>query len=128
MMKVSIFQNKKHPETKDAAKEVFLPDEIELIHPIKCDNINAEPVRTAAIKTKCSSGPSGMDADGWHRNLTSNCFRKSSSDLCKAFTEAIKIFSLRRNPVSTQRCFTVVLRLKKRRDVAQPKITLFQRR
>ena len=36
------------------------------------------------------SGPPGIDADGWKRNLTSKQFGKRSIDLCKAFAVVIK--------------------------------------
>lgn len=47
-------------------------------------------IRQAAIKTKGSSGPSGMDADGWRRLFTSNYFGSSTTDLCDAFSAVVR--------------------------------------
>ena len=44
----------------------------------------------ATTDTKGSSGPSGMDANGWHRILVSSQFGTASLDLRKAFIEMIK--------------------------------------
>ena len=44
----------------------------------------------AATLTKGGSGPSGLDADGWRRILTSRVFGTSSTDLRKTFAQLIK--------------------------------------
>ena len=44
----------------------------------------------AATLTKGGSGPSGLDADEWHRILTSREFGTSPSDLRKTFAQLIK--------------------------------------
>ena len=68
----------------------MLPDIPEEIHPIKFDSIDAENVKKAILKIKGEAGPSGLDADGWKRILTSSKFGNSLSDFCKAFSEVIK--------------------------------------
>ena len=69
----------------------MLTDTPETIHPIKFESIiDVEKIQKGAVKTQGGSGPSGMDADGWKRILTSKQFGKSSIDLCKAFAEVIK--------------------------------------
>ena len=80
----------KHPEGKEASQEILLTDTPETIHPIKFESIDVEKIQKAAVKTQGGSGPSGMDADGWKRVLTSKQFGKSSIDLSKAFDEVIK--------------------------------------
>ena len=40
--------------------------------------------------TKGRSGPSGLDADGWRRMLTSIEFGASSTDLRKTFDQLVK--------------------------------------
>ena len=80
----------KYPEFKEASQEILLTDTPETIHPIKFESIDVEKIQKAAVKTQGGSGPSGMDADGWKRILTSKQFGKSSIDLCKAFAEVIK--------------------------------------
>ena len=54
----------KHSRSAPSDKEVCLPDQPESIHQIKYENINADAVCKAVIKTKGGSAPSGMDADG----------------------------------------------------------------
>ena len=65
-------------------------DQLESIHQIKSENINADAVLKAALKTKSDYGPSGMDADGWKRVLTSKQFAESSTDLCTTIANMIK--------------------------------------
>ena len=64
--------NQKHPHSKDADPEVLLPDISEEIHPIKSHSIDVGSVKKAILKTKGVAGSSGLDADRWKRNLTSN--------------------------------------------------------
>ena len=54
----------KHPKSAPTTEEVLLPNQTKSIHRIKYENINADAVRKAALKTKGGSGPSLMDADG----------------------------------------------------------------
>ena len=95
----------KHPEAKKADEVVLLPDLPIKVHPVKFENIDAELVRKVAIKTRGCSGPSGMDADGWRRILTSKSFSKPSSDLCKAFAEVIKRLCIEDNLSSSLEAF-----------------------
>ena len=60
------------------------------IHPAKFENLDADMILKAAIKTKGGVGPSGMDTVGWRRILVSNNFGKSNFDLRKAFAEVVK--------------------------------------
>ena len=46
--------------------------------------INGKMIKEAALKTKGSGGPSGIDANGFRRMLTSKSFKKSSASLCDA--------------------------------------------
>ena len=80
----------KHPTEKEPQHHAILPDEEKPVHPIKFEKIDAEMVRKAALKTKGGAGPSGLDANGWCRMLTSNSYGKSSSDLCKVISDLIK--------------------------------------
>ena len=73
----------KHPQASAPDTIILVPDEAQNIHPIRYEDITAEKVRKAEINTKGGSGPSGVDADGWCRILTSNCFGESSYDLCR---------------------------------------------
>ena len=53
--------------------------------------IDESLVLKVAMLTKGGSGPSGLDTDGWCRILISGVFGTSSTDLCKAFAQLIKI-------------------------------------
>ena len=52
--------------------------------------IDTGSVKKAILKTKGAAEPSGLDADGWKRILTSNQYGNSSSNLFKTFAEVIK--------------------------------------
>jgi len=80
----------KHPESKEPGDSALLTDEPTSVYPIKFEMIYAEMVRSATLKTKGSSGPSGLDGDGWRRILTSGNTVLHSVDLCKAFADVIK--------------------------------------
>ena len=45
--------------------------------------INGQMVRGAALRTKGSGGPSGVDANGLKRILACKSFKKSSTVLCE---------------------------------------------
>ena len=47
-------------------------------------------IMKASILTKGGSGPSGLDADGWLRILTSRAFGTATLDLRKTFAQLIK--------------------------------------
>ena len=48
-------------------------------------------VRQAALRTKGSGGPSGIDANGFRRMMASKSFKQSSSKLCDAIATMTKI-------------------------------------
>jgi len=79
----------KHPESKEPGDSALLTDEPTSVHPIKFEMIDAEMVRSATLKTKGSARPSGLDADGWRRILTSGSYGGHSVDLCKAFADVV---------------------------------------
>ena len=58
---------------------VYIP---ERIHPVKFEDMYAEMIQKAAIKTQIAAGPLGI--------LTSKQFQSSSVDLCSNFAEIIK--------------------------------------
>ena len=95
----------KHPEATTASEEILLPDEPEIMYPIKYEKIDAELIRKAAIKTKGGAGPSGMDGDGWRRILLSKNFSKSSDDLCKPFAAVIKRLCVEENQSASLEAF-----------------------
>ena len=46
------------------------------------DGANPDLVRKSAIRTKCSHGPSGLDADFWSKILCNSIFGNASDDFC----------------------------------------------
>ena len=51
-------------------------------HPVIFDSLDGASIRTAALHTNGSAGPSGLDALGWRRLCTS--FQRASTDLCNS--------------------------------------------
>ena len=80
----------KHPQKSCASEDVLINGPLEQVHPVRFESINEELIRTAAIKTKGKSGPSGMGADRWRRILASNSFSTANSNLLKAFVNVVK--------------------------------------
>ena len=74
----------KHPKSKPLNPDITVPDNPPNslpFHPAIFDRLNAAALRRAPMKTNGSHGPSGLDAQGWRRLLTS--LKSSSNDLCK---------------------------------------------
>ena len=80
----------KHPESREPTPEVLIEGLIRKIHPVVYDDIDESLILKAATLTKGGLGPSGLDAGGWSRILTSREFGTSSSDLRKTFAQFIK--------------------------------------
>ena len=80
----------KHPEPADFREEAVVDIEPVASHPVVFEEVNAEAVRTAALKTKGGAGPSGLDADGWRHILASRNFGNASEELRSEFANAIK--------------------------------------
>ena len=80
----------KHPRQSEADKHLLSDDIPKSIHKIKHECIDAEVIRNTALRTRGGSGPSGMDAYGWRRILTSNSFGQSSTDIYIALANVAK--------------------------------------
>ena len=80
----------KHPESREPPPEVLIEGPGRKIHPVVYDDIDESLILKAALLTKGGSGPSGLNADGWRRLLTSREFGTSSTDLRKTFAQLIK--------------------------------------
>ena len=52
--------------------------------------INEDMVRDAALRTKGSCGPSGVDANSFRRILTCKSFKRSGTELCEAIASMTK--------------------------------------
>ena len=74
----------KHPEVQEATLAALLFGPVEAILDTIFRKINGEMVREAALRTKGSGGPSGVDAVGVRRMVTCKSFKASSVKLCDA--------------------------------------------
>ena len=74
----------KHPSAQKAQLGSLVFGQIEDILHVIYHQINGKMIKEAALKTKGSGGPSGIDANGFRRMLASKSFKKSSASLCDA--------------------------------------------
>ena len=74
----------KHPEAQPANSRVLLRGPVQDIPESIYLTINGEMIRDAALRTKGSGGPSGVDANGFKRILACKSFKHSSVALCDA--------------------------------------------
>ena len=72
----------KHPQAQQAKLGSVLFGPVEDVPAILYQQINGEMVQEAALRTKGSCGPSGMDVNGFKRMLACKSFKKSSTNLC----------------------------------------------
>ena len=93
----------KHPKSQPACEETLINGDPPVIHPVVFEDINEELVRKAAIRTKGGSGPSGLDADGWRRILTSKAYGTCASDLRKSIAEFIKYICINEIEIKNNR-------------------------
>ena len=78
----------KHPPGQPADPNSLLQDETPPVHPVVFDSIDFNLIKTAALRTSGSAGPSGLDAQAWRRLCT--CFDSYSRDLCQALAGVAK--------------------------------------
>ena len=74
----------KHPEAQEAQLGTLVFGPTEQVPDSIFQQINKEMVREAALKTKGSGGPSGVDSNGFRRMMACKSFRKSGTNLCSA--------------------------------------------
>ena len=80
----------KHPEANEPPQEVLLQGPIRPVHPIVYEDMGESLILKAARLSKWGSGPSGLDADGWRKILTSRSFGTASSKSRKTFALFVK--------------------------------------
>ena len=80
----------KHPEGAEASKDDLLQGERKQGHPVIYNKIDGLMVKRAAINTKGSAGPSGMDANIWRMMLTSRRNPLITADLQNAIAGLAK--------------------------------------
>ena len=76
----------KYPEAQEATLRAFLFGPTEAISDTSFCKINGEMVREAALRTKGSSGPSGVYAVEIRRMVTCKSFKALSVKICDALT------------------------------------------
>ena len=74
----------KRPEAQKAPVGILLFRPIEEVPDVIYQQINAEMVRDAALRTRGSGGPSGIDTNGFRRMLACKSFKRSRTDPCAA--------------------------------------------
>ena len=72
----------KHPEAQEAKLGSLLLGPVEDVPDSIYQQINGEMIREAALRTKGSGGPSGVDVVGFRRILACKSFKISSTNLC----------------------------------------------
>ena len=77
----------KHPEAQEAKLGSLLFGPVEEVHDSLYQQIDGDMIREAALRTKGSGGPSGVDANGFKRILACKSFKKSSANLCDALAK-----------------------------------------
>ena len=86
----------KHPNAALSSEDMLLYGPKQYSHPVLYDPIDSEMVYNVAVHMKGGSGPSGLDADGWRRILTSRVYGLAGEDLRKAIASFARKYVLRR--------------------------------
>lgn len=74
----------------EAPNEILLEEGFQDVHPVIYDRIDSDMVRETMKKTRCSTGPSVLDAEGWRRILVWRNFNKSGEHLRKTIADLTK--------------------------------------
>ena len=86
---------RKHPEANEADPSVLIDGQMPYVDPVMFCNITESTILKSALRTKGSSGPSGLDTDGWRRILVSKNFGNVGKDLrCALATFARKVSTI----------------------------------
>ena len=85
-MTVRDILTKKHPPSATPPVDALLPANASPPHEIIFDNLDANLIHRAALRTKGAAGLSGLDAFAWRRLCTS--YKSASVNLCKAMAAA----------------------------------------
>ena len=71
----------KHPRASPPNESVLIKGEVPSVDQAMSNNIDESSISKAALKTKGSAGPSGLDFVGWRRILVSKNLGNFSKDL-----------------------------------------------
>ena len=83
--------NSKHPQGQHLNPAFILPSAPQEVHPVIFESLDAGAIRSAALRTSGSAGPSGLDAKEWRRLCTA--FKGASSNLCNSMALLAKRLS-----------------------------------
>jgi len=72
----------KNPPGQPAHADAIISDDPAEVHPVLFESIDASLIRSAALRTSGTAGPSGLDAACWRRLCTS--FKAASHSLCQS--------------------------------------------
>ena len=72
---------RKHPTAAKPDDSVLIQGPKPIVDPVMFENIDESVIIKSALRTKGSSGPSGLDADGWRRILVSKSFGNAGGNL-----------------------------------------------
>ena len=76
-----------HPEAKAASQPTLADGEVPYFDPVILTNIDEQSILKAALRTKGSAGPSGLDADQWRRMLISKHYGTTGKELRTAIAK-----------------------------------------
>ena len=94
---------RKHPEPADICPGAVVNDIPDETHPVIFSTIDGKAIRKAAIKTKGSAGPSGLDADGWRHLLLSKNFRDDNEQLRNALALATRKLATQKEAIRIEK-------------------------
>ena len=86
----------KHPEAASASSDVLLPGDPTCVNAVRFDSITPEHVKSVAMHSEGSAGPSGLDASCWRRMCSA--FKGASSHLCEAMADFTRLLATRVMP------------------------------
>ena len=89
----------KHPNPAPIIDDAIIDKVPEDVHPVVFSSIDGESIRKAAIATKGSAGPSGMDADGWRHVLLSGNFSDANKELRNQLAVTAKILATEKTEI-----------------------------
>ena len=71
----------KHPAAQTPPPEILLDGEASPVHPVRYDSLSASLLKSIALHSHGSAGPSGLNSTCWRRMFS---FKKASANLCHA--------------------------------------------
>ena len=75
----------KHPNAVPPCHSHLITDiPLPKVQSVIFENIDADAIHRAAVTTKGSAGPSGVDSDTWRRFLCSKSFNRATDETCEA--------------------------------------------